>query len=108
MTGMGDPIRCISRVESGSVLLCCFSLTYNYHLTGGIKSITDPFADEITYTPDKVGRTTAVTGTSFGDITSYASAVSYRAFGAVKSSTIETSRATTITQDFDTGLRLTN
>lgn len=84
-----------------------YTLTYNYHLTGGIQSITDPFNDEVTYTADKIGRTTTIGGSSFAGFTTYASDIAYRAFGNVKSMTYNTTDATNITMSYDTALRPT-
>ena len=82
-----------------------YTLTYNYHLSGGIKSIEDPFGDEITYTPDKIGRTTGITGTEFAGLTSYASYIRFRAFGSLRSMTTSTDSQTDISFDYDTALR---
>jgi YD repeat-containing protein len=90
-----------------------YELKYNYQLTGGIKSIEDPFGAIVSYDADKTGRTTAIGGSGFIDavteteITSYASNINYRAFGGVKSMTYSTTQATQISLDYDTRLRPT-
>ncbi len=53
-----------------------YTLTYNNHLSGGIKSITDPFGYEVRYLADKVGRLTEI-GTS-ADSAEYATNIDYR------------------------------
>ena len=62
-----------------------FTLSYSYNLAGELKSITDPFNSRIDYAYDNSGRLTGVTGTSFGNITLYATGAKYRAWGALKS-----------------------
>ncbi len=62
-----------------------FTINYDYGLAGQLKSVTDPFGDQINYSHDKSGRLTAVTGaTPFAGVTNYLSGVQYRAWGAVK------------------------
>ncbi len=61
-----------------------FKLTYTYHLAGALKSLTDPYNDVINYANDKVGRLNAVTGSTFGSVTNYASNPGYRAWGGLK------------------------
>jgi YD repeat-containing protein len=62
-----------------------FTLGYDYNLAGQLKSLTDPFNATIIYGHDAAGRLSSVTGTSFAGVTSYATGVQYRAWGAVKS-----------------------
>jgi len=51
-----------------------YKLSYEYTLSGALKSVTDPFNAQINYNFDKAGRTTTVTGTiPFAGITTYAS-----------------------------------
>lgn len=61
-----------------------FKLEYEYQLGGQLSSYTDPFGQEITYSHDNSGRVNAVTGTSFGGVTSYANNPEYRAWGGLK------------------------
>lgn len=67
-----------------------FAISYEYNLAGQIKKVTDPFAAAISYTFDRSGRLTGVTGTSFGGETSYLSNVVYRAWNATKTITYNT------------------
>lgn len=62
-----------------------YTINYQYNLANELTSITDPFGAQIGYTRDTVGRTTAVTGSGFANVTSYVSNIQYRAWGAVKS-----------------------
>ena len=82
-----------------------YVLSYNYQLTGGIKSITDPFGAVVNYTDDKAGRTAAVGGSGFGSVTAFADSIAYRAFGGVKSMNYSTADATAITLNYDARLR---
>jgi len=61
-----------------------FKLEYEYHLSGALKSLTDPYGDVFDYEYDKVGRLDTVTGSNFGGVTSYATNAGYRAWGALK------------------------
>jgi hypothetical protein len=80
-----------------------YKLEYTYHLSGGIKSIEDPFGAMVTYTADKTGRMTAIGDASSS--TAFASGVAYRAFGGVKSMSYATTAATNISLTYDTRLR---
>ena len=50
-----------------------FALNYDYNVAGELNSITDPFGHQVSYTFDKTGRVTGVTGSPFGNVTQYAS-----------------------------------
>jgi YD repeat-containing protein len=58
------------------------TIGYDYNLAGELKSITDATGATINYGFDSVGRLSAVNGSSFGGVTSYASGTAYRAWGA--------------------------
>lgn len=92
----------LSQTPGGSGV---YTLTYNYHLAGSLKSITEPFGSVVNYAADAVGRTTAV-GNS-GSSTAYASNIAHRAFGGVKSMTISPSGANpvAVTKSYDNALR---
>jgi YD repeat-containing protein len=62
-----------------------YILTYGYNLAGELTSIEDPDGNVINYVHDKTGRVTDITGTSFGNITQYATNIRQRAWGALKS-----------------------
>ena len=63
-----------------------FKLSYTYTLSGQLKSIKDPFNDQINYTYDKAGRLTSVDGAAaFGGVTNYADNPHYRAWGGLQS-----------------------
>jgi YD repeat-containing protein len=76
---------------------------YTYHLTGGIKSITDPFEFETRYSVDKTGRVTEVGDPSSS--TAYASAVNFRAFGGLKSMALSASKTIDVSMTYDNALR---
>src|SRR5205823_3733794 len=62
-----------------------FILSYGYNLAGELTSITDPAGAIVNYSYDKTGRMSDVTGSSFAGVTSYATNMQYRAWGAIKS-----------------------
>jgi YD repeat-containing protein len=74
-----------------------YRLSYEYNLTGQVKSVTDPTNSAINYAYDRAGRITSVTGTPYGtggingtayiEISQYAANLKYRAWGALKSLT---------------------
>ena len=64
-----------------------FTINYQFNLTGQLSSITNPFNNTIIYTRDTAGRLSSVTGTTFGTylpISTYASNIKYRAWGAIR------------------------
>jgi YD repeat-containing protein len=64
-----------------------FTLNYTYGVRGQLSSITDPFGAQVGYSYDKTGRLSDVTGANFASVSSYASGLQYRAWGALKSLT---------------------
>jgi YD repeat-containing protein len=62
-----------------------YSLSYSYNVAGALTTLTDPFGAQVGYEYDATGRTTRVTGTGFGNVSTYASNLKYRASGALKS-----------------------
>jgi YD repeat-containing protein len=61
-----------------------YTLSYGYNLAGELASITNPWGAQVSYGYDKAGRVTAVNGSGYYGISNYASALTYRAFGAIK------------------------
>ncbi len=63
-----------------------YTIGYTYNLSGGLKSITDPFNATVNYTNDKTGRVQTVSGSPWAENPSgnYANNIQYRAFGQVK------------------------
>jgi YD repeat-containing protein len=61
-----------------------FTLSYDYNLAGELKSITDPAGATINYGFDGAARINAVTGSTFGGVSQYASNIQYRASGVAK------------------------
>jgi YD repeat-containing protein len=63
-----------------------FKLEYSYSMSGQLKSLKDPYGQQINYQFDKVGRLNTVAGsTAFAGVTNYANTPTYTAFGALKS-----------------------
>ena len=79
-----------------------YKLSYSYNLAGELSSITDPTDAIVNYSYDPTGRMTAITGTSFAGVTSYATNVQYRAWGAVKSASFGDS--TTLSANYNSRL----
>jgi YD repeat-containing protein len=80
-----------------------YTTTYEYHLNGSLKSITDPLQNVTTYSADKAGRVTDI-GTG-SDADYYASGISYRSFGAVKEMYLSTTNQTHVQMTYDDALR---
>ena len=76
--------RLTSETRQFTELTNTYTLSYAYNLGGELTSITDPTGAVINYSYDQTGRMTDVTGTTFGGVTSYATNMQYRAWGAVK------------------------
>ncbi len=80
----------LSRVASesqqftGALSGTTYTLSYDYNLAGALKSITDPDGAMLSYGYDNVGRLLAITGSSFGGVSTYASNRQYRAVGNLK------------------------
>ena len=76
-----------------------FQTTYAYNLAGKLKKITDPFGAQVEYDYDRIGRVTGVRGANFAGVTSYASGITYRAWGGVKSVAYGDTRTASMTYD---------
>jgi YD repeat-containing protein len=61
-----------------------FKLSYGYNLAGEVSSITDPWGATVGYKYDEAGNLSAVNGYGYGNISTYASDLQYRAWGALK------------------------
>jgi hypothetical protein len=64
-----------------------------------LKSVTDPFGAQVGYTHDLAGRVTDITGSNFASVSSYASNMSYRAWGGLKSLTYGNSKTLAVGYD---------
>jgi YD repeat-containing protein len=83
-----------------------YTLTYQYALSGALKSVTDQTAGtSFAYTFDSAGRTTEVTSSGLGASTPLATNAQYRAWGALKS--VEYGDATSGTVGYDVRGRVT-
>jgi YD repeat-containing protein len=72
-----------------------YGISYQYNLANELTSITDPFGAQIGYTRDTNGRTTAATGSGFGNVSAYVSNIQYRAWGGVKAASYGNSSVST-------------
>jgi YD repeat-containing protein len=61
-----------------------YTIGYDYNLAGQLTGVTDPVNSSLSYTHDAVGQLTKITGSSFADVTQYATGMKYRAWGALK------------------------
>lgn len=77
--------RMISETRNFTGLSGSFTLNYAYNLVGELSSFTDPFGAQVGYNYDQTGRLSAVTGSGFASVSTYASSIQYRAWGALKS-----------------------
>lgn len=58
---------------------------YDYNLGGELKYVRDPFGSQVDYQHDRAGRLTGVTtNTPYGNVSTYASGIQYRAWGALR------------------------
>lgn len=74
----------LSRMSSETRIFSGFgtyAINYAYNLANELTSITDPFGAQVGYNYDVAGRVNSVTGSGFGNISTYASSFQYRAGG---------------------------
>jgi len=81
------------------------TLSYGYNLAGELSGITNQWGSVVGYGYDKSGRLSGVTGSGLVSAPTYASAISYRAFGSVKGVSYGDTRA--LTTAYDNRLRST-
>ncbi|HKV35769.1 MAG TPA: LamG-like jellyroll fold domain-containing protein [Pyrinomonadaceae bacterium] len=81
--------------ETRQLSVGSFSINYSYNLGGQLAGVTDPFGASFSYTRNSQGQIKAITGSSYGGVTSYVTDVDYRAWGAAKSATFVSSNWTT-------------
>ena len=80
-----------------------YVLAYNYGAAGGLKSMTGPFGHEVNFALDAVGRITAVGDAN--SLTAYASSVTHRSFGGLKSALLSSTDPIAISVTYDNALR---
>jgi YD repeat-containing protein len=77
-----------------------YTLTYGgYNLAGQLTSFTNPWNAQVGYSYDKAGRLTGVTGSGYAGVSTYASALTYRAFGGIKGMSYGNGRTLSVTYD---------
>jgi hypothetical protein len=79
--------RITSETKQFAGLSGFFNINYGYDISGNLKSVTDSFNSTVNYNFDKIGRLTGVAGSGFGNVSTLASNMQYRAWGAVKGMT---------------------
>jgi RHS repeat-associated protein len=83
-----------------------FPINYAYNLAGQLTSVTNPWGAQTGYGYDVTGRLTNIGGANYANVSSYASGISYRAFGALKGVTYGNGRA--LSTSYDNRLRPTS
>jgi hypothetical protein len=61
-----------------------YTLTYEYNLTGQLKSVTDPAGSSFSYVFNNAGQFTGVNGSGPASVPQYATNIQYRAWGEIK------------------------
>jgi YD repeat-containing protein len=84
-----------------------FKLEYGYSLSGQLKFYKDAYGQQINYSHDKIGRLNSITGSSYGNVSNYATNPQYRAWGALKHLEHGDNNAQ-MNMSFDNRLRVTN
>ena len=77
--------RMTSETQTVTGLTGSFTLNYTYKPSGALASVEDPYDRVVSYSYDKTGQLTSVSGTSYPNITSFISSIQYRAWGRAKS-----------------------
>jgi len=62
-----------------------FTLNYTYKPSGALESVEDPYDRVVSYSYNKTGQMTSVSGTNYPNVTSFISSIQYRAWGRAKS-----------------------
>ena len=83
-------------------------LSYSYDNAGRIETITYPSSAIVTYHYDSVGQINQIDLDHNGTTTTLASNISYKSFGPMTGLTYGTNPSLTLTQNFDTGYRMTS
>jgi RHS repeat-associated protein len=82
-----------------------YTISYDYNLSGELKSVTNPWGVAVGYTHDVQGRVSAVTGAGYAGVSSYINGLGYRASGAAKQ--ISYANGKQLSVSYDTRLRPT-
>jgi RHS repeat-associated protein len=84
-----------------------YTINYQYNTGGELTSVSYPWGAVVTYAYDKAGRLSAVGGSGYLGVTSYASGITYRAFGGIKGMNFaEGTSGRTLYTSYDNRLRL--
>lgn len=71
--------------ETRTLPVGSFALTYGYNLAGELTGVTNPWGAQVGYGYDQTGRLSNVSGSGYAGVSNYASGISYRAWGNLKS-----------------------
>lgn len=77
--------RMTSETQSVSGVTGDFTLNYAYKPAGVLASVEDPFDRVVSYSYDKTGQLSSVSGTNYPNVTNFISSIQYRAWGRAKS-----------------------
>lgn len=77
--------RMTSETQTVSGVTGDFTLNYTYKPSGALASVEDPFDRAVSYSYDKTGQLSSVSGTNYPNVTNFISAIQYRAWGRAKS-----------------------
>lgn len=77
--------RMTSETQTVNGVTGAFTLNYTYKPIGVLASVEDPYDRTVSYSYNKTGQLTSVSGASYPNVTSFISSVQYRAWGNTKS-----------------------
>jgi RHS repeat-associated protein len=86
--------------------LGAYTINYQYNTGGELTSVSYPWGALVTYAYDKAGRMSAVGGSGYAGVTSYASGITYRAFGGIKGMTFNENGGRALATSYDNRMRL--
>ena len=84
LSRMSSETRTFSDPNNSSINNVARTISYGYNMANQLTSVTDPFSAQVSYNRDSAGRVSSVTGLTFASISTYASNIQYRAWGAAK------------------------
>lgn len=92
--------------NTGSGSFGPYTINYTYNAGGELTSVTNPWSAQVTYAYDKAGRLSAVGGSGYAGVSSYASGMTYRAFGGLKAMNFAEGAGRSLFTSYDNRLRL--
>jgi hypothetical protein len=77
--------RMTSETQTLADVTGSFTIEYTYKPSGALASIEDPIGRVVSYSYNKTGQMTSVSGTNYPNVSSFISSIGYRAWGRAKS-----------------------